>query len=75
MKKKGIKEEEILSVGDRVDSEIQISKKLNMLTLQVKNYGKGRYFARKPTCDYEIPDFIVDLPAELLDIEELEFGE
>ena len=75
LKKRGISAGEVLSVGDRVDSEIQISKRIGMITVQVTNHGKGRYSGNKPTCANETPDYKVNLPADILEIKGLQFGE
>lgn len=62
IKKTGLKPEEFVSVGDRINSEIRIGNRLGMNTVQMLH---GRYQEMKPKNDLEEPDYKINSLSEL----------
>ena len=63
VKKMGLKPEECIMVGDRLDNDILGAKKSGMLTILIKNDNEG-----KMSTDDEKPDFIINEFSELIEI-------
>ncbi len=63
VKKMGLKPEECIMVGDRLDNDIVGAKKSGMLTILIKNDNEG-----KMSTDDEKPDFIINEFSELKEI-------
>ncbi len=63
VKKMGLKPEECIMVGDRLDNDIVGAKKSGMLTILIKNDNEG-----KMSTDGEKPDFIINEFSELIEI-------
>jgi uncharacterized cofD-like protein len=63
--REGLKAEELLSVGDRIHSEIRICNSLEMTTVQMVH---GRFKNLVPSTDLERPDFKISAISELLTV-------
>lgn len=61
----GLKAEELLSVGDRIHSEIRICNSLEMTTVQMVH---GRFKNLVPSTELERPDFKISAISELLTV-------
>ena len=55
---------EVISVGDRIHSEITISNRLGMITVQMRH---GRFKDLQPRSELEDPHFEIDQVSELID--------
>lgn len=65
MAEEGLKPEELLSVGDRIPSEIRICNALGMTTVQMMH---GRFKDLIPSTELERPDFKIRSISELLTV-------
>lgn len=61
----GCQPENAVMVGDRIDNDIRPANELGLLTVQIKR-GPAKY--AKPSCDAEIPDYIIYNLREIVEI-------
>ncbi len=61
----GIKQNRILVVGDRIDSELKVGKKLGMQTVRLL---KGKYKGLSPQNSFETPDYVINRIQDLREI-------
>ncbi len=65
LRKYGLHPSEVVSVGDRIYSEISICNRLGMVTVQMRH---GRFKDLRPMSEVEEPNFEIEHISELLDI-------
>jgi putative hydrolase of the HAD superfamily len=64
-KRIGVKPQEAVMVGDRLDKDIQGAKEAGMTTIQVM---KGKYSTKAPEKEMQEPDYVVPSLKKILDI-------
>ncbi|WP_457620959.1 TIGR02253 family HAD-type hydrolase [Methanopyrus sp.] len=61
----GVKPEEAVYVGDRLDKDIRGANRAGMVTVRIR---RGKYRKLEPESDDDVPDFEIDRPRELLGV-------
>jgi FMN phosphatase YigB (HAD superfamily) len=67
LRKKGIRKDEIMIVGDRISSEIEAGKRLGITTVRMK-YKHGRYRKLKPENRFQKADYEIKRISGLIDV-------
>lgn len=65
LNKYNYKPEEVMSVGDRIQSEIKTANRLGMISVRML---RGRFKTLKPKSDLEVPDYEIEKIDQILDI-------